>query len=65
VKVHALVAEVRGDGRLRDRMSTVDVLGDFAGLAAMVLGLADLATGQVGDYGTGDGADALLPVRQP
>jgi hypothetical protein len=64
-KVHALVAQVRGDGHLRDRVSTVDVVGDFAGLAAMVLGLADLATGQVGDYGAGDGADALLPVRAP
>jgi hypothetical protein len=31
----------------------------------MVLGLADLARGDVGDYGTGEGADSLLPSRQP
>ncbi|HEY1280810.1 MAG TPA: copper transporter [Acidimicrobiales bacterium] len=64
-KVHALVTSVRGDHRLHDRVTTVDSLGDFAGLAAMVLGLADLARGDVGDYGTGEGADSLLPSRQP
>ena len=63
-KEHDLVPAVRGDGRLQDVVSTVDNLEDFAGLAAMVLALADLATGGVGDYGTGDGAKALLPVRQ-
>jgi len=64
-KVHQLVPAVRGDSHLQDVVSTVDNLGDFAGLAAMVLGLGDLSAGQVGDYGTGDGAEALLPARQP
>jgi len=64
-KVHDLVPDVRGDGHLQDVVSTVDDIGDFAGLAAMVLGLSDLAAGRVGDYGTGDGAEALLPDRQP
>jgi hypothetical protein len=64
-KASGIVATVRGAGRLRDRVSTVDVLDDFAGLAAMVLGLADLANGQIGHYGVGEGADALLPTRHP
>jgi hypothetical protein len=64
-KASGIVATVRGAGRLRDRVSTVDVLDDFAGLAAMVLGLADLAGGQIGHYGVGEGADALLPTRHP
>jgi hypothetical protein len=60
-----IVHTVRGTGQLRDRISTVDTLDDFAGLAAVVLGLAALADGKVGHYGSGDGADALLPAGGP
>jgi hypothetical protein len=60
-----MVDAVRGSGRLRDRISTVDDLGDFAGVTAVVLGLANLADRQVGHYGVADGADSLLPTRRP
>ena len=63
-KASGIVSTVRGTGQLRDHVSTVDSLDDFSGLAAMVLGLAALANGQVGHYGTGEGADALLPTRR-
>jgi hypothetical protein len=64
-KVSGIVAAVRDTGQLRDHVATVDSLDDFAGLAAMVLGLAGLSSGDVGHYGSGDGADALLPSRRP
>jgi hypothetical protein len=50
---------------LRDKVSTVDHVGDFAGVSALVLALAGLPEGQVGHYGVDDGADALLPPRRP
>jgi hypothetical protein len=57
-----LVGMVRADRRLRDRLSTVDDAGIFAGWAATVLALDDLASGRVGHYGTSDGAERLLPA---
>ena len=56
------VGAVRSDRRLRDRLSTVDDAGVFAGWAATVLALDDLGRGQVGHYGTGSGAERLLPA---
>lgn len=62
---YGIVAAARGDGRLRDKVSTVDHVGDFAGVSALILALAGLPEGQVGHYGVDDGADALLPPRRP
>ncbi len=59
-----IVPTVRGDGRLRDAVTTVDHVADFAGLSALVLGLADLDLGQVGHFGVDDGADSVLPPRR-
>ncbi len=56
------VGAVRSDRRLRDRLSTVDDAGVFAGWAATVLALDDLGRGRVGHYGTGAGAERLLPA---
>jgi len=61
-EAYGVVAAVRNDGQIRDRVSTVDDVDDFAGLGALVLSLAGLTDGQVGHYGLGDGADALLPT---
>jgi len=41
--------------------STVDTAGSGAGDLATVLGLAEQAGGASGDYGSGPGADALVP----
>ena len=56
------VGAVRGDRRLRERLSTVDDAEVFAGWAATVLALDDLSRGRVGHYGVGDGAQRLLPA---
>lgn len=64
-QAHGIVAAARGDGRVRDNVSTVDHVGDFAGVSALVLALAGLPEGQVGHYGVDDGADSLLPPRRP
>jgi hypothetical protein len=61
----AFVGAVRGDRRLRERLSTVDDTEAFAGWAATVLALDDLARGRVGHYGVGDGAQRLLPEPAP
>ena len=56
------VGPIRDDDALSDRVSTVDDLESFAGWAGVVLALEDLASGQLGHYGVGDGADRLLPA---
>ena len=61
----AFVGAVRGDRQLRERLSTVDDTEAFAGWAATVLALDDLARGRVGHYGVGDGAQRLLPEPAP
>lgn len=55
------IGRVRADSDLRERVSTVDDLEVFAGRAATVMAVSDLANGSVGHYGIGEGADALLP----
>jgi hypothetical protein len=58
-----LVAEVRGDDTLNQRLSTVDNLDAVSGRAATVLATVDAVPGgpTIGRYGNGDGADRLLP----
>jgi copper transport outer membrane protein MctB len=59
-----LVAQVRAQTAAR-RASTVDTAGSGAGDLATVLGLAQQLTGASGDYGSGPGADALVPEVAP
>jgi hypothetical protein len=56
-----LVAAVRDDDDVWDRVTSVDDLEAFAGLAAVTLAVDDLRFGRTGHYGVGNGADALLP----
>ena len=55
------VAAIRDDDDLRDRISTVDDLEIFEGLAAVMLVIDDLDGVQRGHYGLGEGRDSLLP----
>ncbi len=57
-----LVAAVRENDDVWDRVTSVDDLEVFAGLAAVTLAIDDLRFGRTGHYGVGDGADALLPT---
>jgi Copper transport outer membrane protein, MctB len=59
-----LVTEVRDDDTLDERVSTVDNLDRVPGLVATVLATVDAVPGDVtiGRYGSGDGADRLLPA---
>lgn len=59
--LETLVEALRADDAVRDRLSTVDDLDSFAGLAAVVLALAHGTGGQAGHYGTQDDAQSLLP----
>jgi Copper transport outer membrane protein, MctB len=61
-----LVAAVRDDDTLSDRVSTVDDLEQVAGGVATILALADAQPGEpkVGHYGIGDGASRLLPPTE-
>jgi len=58
-----LVEDIRDDGKLKDRLSTVDDFDRVAGHAALVLAAVDARPGtpEVGHYGATDGADRLLP----
>lgn len=55
-----LVAAARAAGSTRTA-STVDTAGSVAGDVALVLALAEQAQGRAGSYGSGPGADALVP----
>jgi hypothetical protein len=57
----SLVELLRADDLVRERLSTVDDLDSFAGLAAAVLALAHGSGGQTGHYGVQDDAQSLLP----
>ncbi|WCO67442.1 copper transporter [Iamia majanohamensis] len=52
---------LREDDVLRDRISTVDDLEVFAGTAAVMGAVDDLAGTDRGHYGLGEGRDSLLP----
>jgi hypothetical protein len=61
--VDPLVAAVRGDDTLKDRMSTVDDLERVAGRIATLLALHDATPGaEPGHYGMGDAAQRVLPA---
>lgn len=49
------------DDSIGARVSTVDDLESFSGVAAVVMSLEDLGQGRRGHYGVGEGAKSLLP----
>lgn len=57
-----LVELVRAAKDLDGRVSTIDNVRVVSGRVATVLALEDLATGLVGDYGSGPGVLGLVPV---
>lgn len=56
-----LLAPIRSDDLLRDRVSTVDDLEVFPGTAAVIGAVSDLAETERGHYGLGEDRDSLLP----
>jgi hypothetical protein len=56
------VAQLRANEGLSGRLSTVDNLDQLSGRLATVLALEDLGVGTTGHYGTGPGADRLVPA---
>jgi len=56
------IVPLRAEGKdLDSRISTVNNLEDFRGRVSAVLALVQLGIGRVGHYGTGSGADRLVP----
>lgn len=55
------VGPLRAEEQIRGRVSTVDHAAGFRGRTAVVLALAEMGDAQVGQYGTGPGAERLLP----
>jgi len=58
---NGLVAELRAEALLTEEISTVDGVGTAAGRLSVILALRQQAAGQAGQYGTGEGAQAVLP----
>lgn len=56
------VAAVRDDGRLAKTISTVDGVSLAEGQVATAMALAEQFTGRAGQYGTGSGASARIPI---
>jgi hypothetical protein len=56
------IGPVRKDDALSRRLATVDDIDTFAGRLGAVLAIQDLGVGRVGHYGTGSGAQRLLPA---
>lgn len=52
------------DELISNRITTVDDLEEFSGIAAVVLSVQDLAQGRHGHYGVGDDADTQLPTSR-
>lgn len=55
------VAPLRAEDQVRGRISTVDGAAAFRGRIAVILSLALLGEDRVGQFGTGPGAERLLP----
>lgn len=60
-----LVAQVRADSSLSKVVSGIDNADSEAGLITMVLALSGETAGSVGQYGTGQGAQAPAPTAVP
>ncbi len=61
----SLLKAVRDDGGLAAKLSSVDTAGTPNGTIATVLALADAVGRVFGQYGSGPGAEAPLPVLEP
>ena len=59
--VWGVVGRLRADDRMLDTVSTVDDAETVPGRVAAVLGLRRAAQGRVGHYGTGPGAEDVVP----
>lgn len=57
----AAAMAIRADDGLVARVPTVDNVDDYRGRVALVFALDELVEGRTGHYGTGDGAERLLP----
>lgn len=57
----AVVGPIRDDSSVSQSVSTVDDLESFDGIAATILAIQELGTGNHGQYGVGAGATAMLP----
>jgi len=62
MRTTALRPRVRESKAERDSISTVDNADNASGQVSAVLALAGTIKGQVGHYGTGQGADTLYPA---
>lgn len=58
-----VVTEVRGDPALSTTISTVDNAATPQGQVATVLAVLGQLDAEIGHYGTGDGAERLLPAK--
>lgn len=56
-----LLAAIRGDSTLTKQLSTVDTINLVQGQIVTAQTLADTIAGKTGQYGTGDGAQAVAP----
>jgi hypothetical protein len=59
--VPTVVARVRADDARAERYTTVDDIETFAGLASVVISVAEVGEVAPGHYGQADGASAVLP----
>jgi len=57
----AVIDPLLEDDTLADRISTVDDLESFSGVAAVIMALEDIGRGRRGHYGVGEGVSDLLP----
>jgi hypothetical protein len=57
-----IIPSILDDSASRDSVATVGAADKIEGRIAVVLGLTDAIDGTPGHYGSGDGADAVLPT---
>jgi hypothetical protein len=60
-----VVGGLRADGGVADRVATVDHADTVPGRVATALGLRRAAQGRVGHYGSGPGAESVVPQPAP
>lgn len=60
-----IVQSILDDSASRDSVATVGAADKIEGRIAVILGLKDAIDGAPGHYGSGDGADSVLPAPTP
>lgn len=58
------LAGFKADDGVRERISTVNNLEDFSGIAAVILALEDIDASRYGHYGLGGDVQSLLPTDE-